>query len=170
MTAHNISRRHFVAALTAILGTSACVPAPLLTEGPPRVGPLTAMRLGPAPIKGPDAKFAFVKIAGAPVNHAIEFDRALDSEAAARNLKIVPVGDPSATYLVKGYLSAVGDRGGTWLVYVWDVSDMTGRRLHRVTGEESSSGSAADPWSGISSETVRIVARRTIDDLISWAS
>jgi hypothetical protein len=170
MTAHDVSRRHFLAAVAALLGTSACVPVPRLTEGPPRVGPRTAMRLGPAPIKGPDAKFAFVEITGAPANHVIEFDRALDSEAAVRNLTIVPVGDPSATYLVKGYLSAIGDRGGTLLIYVWDVSDMTGRRLHRVTGQEPSGGSSADPWSGISSETVRVAAQRTIDDLIAWAS
>lgn len=170
MTNANIGRRHFLAALVATLGAGACsFSIPKVGEGPPRVGPRTAMRLGPAPIKGADAKFAFVEITGAPANHVIEFQRAIDAEAKARNLTIVPEGDPSATYVVKGYLSAIGDRGGTLLVYVWDVADMTGKRLHRVTGQEPAGGSGTDPWRGVNSEAVRIVAQRTIDDLVAWA-
>jgi hypothetical protein len=166
-----IGRRQFLATLVAALGAGACSPMslPKMGEGPPNVGMRTAMRLGPAPIKVPDAKFAFVQIAGAPSTHVIQFSRALDVEAAARNLTIVPEGDPSATYLVKGYLSAIGDRGGTLLVYVWDVTDTTGRRLHRVTGKEPAGGSGTDPWRGVDSEAVRTVAARTIDDLIAWA-
>lgn len=171
MTSTGIGRRHFLVALVAALGTGACSPVslPKMGEGPPNVGVRTAMRLGPAPIKIPDAKFAFVEITGAPSTHVIDFSRALDVEAAARNLTIVPEGDPSATYLVKGYLSAIGDRGGTLLVYVWDVTDTSGRRLHRVTGQEPSGGSSTDPWQGIGGEAVRTVAARTIDDLVAWA-
>lgn len=168
-----IGRRHFLAALVAALGTSACTPVTIpkvkVGEGPPNVGLRTAMKLGPAPIKLHDAKFAFVRIAGAPSTHIIQFNRALDAEAAARNLTIVPEGDPSVTYLVKGYLSAIGDRGGTLLVYVWDVTDPSGRRLHRVTGQEPAGGSSADPWRGVSSDAVNTVAARTIDDLVAWA-
>lgn len=168
----SIGRRHFVAVLLATLGASACssIPVPKLGEGPPKVGPKSAFQLGPAPIKGADAKFAFVEITGAPAEHVIEFDKALKSEAAARKLTIVPLGDPSATYLVKGYLSAIGDRTGTLLVYVWDVTDVNGQRLHRVTGQEPSDGSAADPWTGINTAAVRTAAQRTIDDLVAWIS
>jgi hypothetical protein len=171
MTTTGIGRRHFLVALAAALGAGACTPIslPKMGEGPPKVGVRTAMRLGPAPIKIPDARFAFVEIAGAPSTHVIEFSRALTTEAEARHLTIVPEGDPSATYQVKGYLSAIGDRGGTLLVYVWDVTDASGRRLHRVTGQEPAGGSSTDPWRGIDGDAVRTVAARTIDDLIAWA-
>lgn len=166
-----INRRHFLVTLSAVFGASACtVPMPKMGEGPPNVGVRSAMRMGPAPIKGPEAKFAFIQIAGAPATHLRAFSRALESEAEARNLTIVSEDDPSATYLVKGYLSAIGDRSGTLLVYVWDVTDTSGRRLHRVSGQETAGGSVADPWSGISTEAVDNAASRTIDDLASWVS
>jgi hypothetical protein len=172
MICTGIGRRHFLTALVAALGAGACssIPIPKMGEGPPNVGVRSAMRLGPAPIKGPDAKFAFAKIAGAPSTHIIEFSRALNKEAEARRLTIVPEGDPSATYLVKGYLSAIGDKGGTLLVYVWDVTDTSGHRLHRVTGQEPAGGSGTDPWQGIDDQAVRTVAARTIDDLVAWVS
>ena len=172
MTSTGIGRRHFLAALVAALGAGACssVPLPKMGEGPPNVGVRSALQLGPAPIKGADARFAFAQIAGAPSTHIIEFSRALNREAEARHLTIVPEGDPSTTYLVKGYLSAIGDRSGTLLVYVWDVIDTSGRRLHRVTGQEPSGGSSVDPWQGVDEDAVRTVAERTIDDLVSWVS
>jgi hypothetical protein len=137
-------------------------------EGPPRVPVKAAVRMGPAPIKGPDAKFSFTQINGAPATHLTTFSRALNTEAANRNLTIVQEGDPSATYLVKGYLSAIGDSKGTLLVYVWDVTDTTGKRLHRVSGQEPAGGSPSDPWGGIDTEAVNNAASRTIDDLASW--
>jgi hypothetical protein len=171
MTRTAFGRRHFLAALVAVLGAGACsMSLPKMGEGPPNVGVRSAMRLGPAPIKGADAKFAFAQISGVPSTHMTEFSRALNKEAEARSLTIVPQGDPSTTYLVKGYVSAIGDKAGTVLVYVWDVTDTNGRRLHRVTGQEPAGGSGVDPWQGIDEKAVRTVAERTIDDLVSWAS
>ncbi len=171
MTKIGIGRRLLLVALVAGVGATACtgVPVPKMGPGPPNVGVRSAIKLGPAPIKGDDAKFAFVEIAGAPARHIIDFNRALESEAESRNLNIVPVGDPSATYLVKGYLSAIGDRSGTFLVFVWDVTDTNGTRLHRVTGKEPGGGSGTDPWLGIDGEPVRLAARQTIDDLAAWS-
>lgn len=171
MTKIGIDRRHFVAAILATFGAGACssVPIPRLGEGPPTVGPRSAFRMGPAPIKTPDAKFAFIEITGAPAAQVIEFNKALASEARVRKLTIVPQDDPTANYFVKGYLSAIGDRGGTLLVYVWDVTDPSGKRLHRVTGQEPANGSANDPWSGIDTAAVQTAAQRTIDDLAAWA-
>ena len=167
-----IDRRQFLTVLVGALGLGACssVPMPKMGEGPPHVGVKSAIRLGPAPIKGQDAKFAFAEITGAPATHVMAFSRALNKEATARKLNIVPVGDPSATYMVKGYLSAIGDSGGTLLVYVWDVTDATGQRLHRVSGQEPGGGSPTDPWSGINEDAVTTAASRTIDDLVSWVS
>ena len=110
--------------------------------------------MGPAPIKGADARFAFVEISGAPRSHVLEFNRAIDTEAKTRNLNLVPEGDPSATYLVKGYLSAIGDHKGTLLIYVWDVLDVGGKRLYRISGQESAGGSTTDPWLGIDRKDV----------------
>ena len=162
-----IDRRHFLIALVASLAACNVVP---VGEGPPRVGVRSAIKMGPAPIKGADAKFAFVEIVGAPTTHVLEFTKAIDTQAKVRNLNIVREGDPSATYLVKGYLSAIGDRKGTLLIYVWDVLDVNGQRLYRVSGQEPAGGSATDPWRGIKRNDVDLVAERTIDDLVAWIS
>ena len=172
MSENGIDRRQVVTLLAAALGLGACnvVPMPKMGEGPPAVGVKSAIRLGPAPIKGADAKFAFADVTGAPATHAIAFERAIAEEANLRKLNIVPKGDPTATYLVKGYLSAIGDSGGTLLVYVWDVTDTSGRRLHRVSGQEPAGGSSTDPWSGVNTEAVTNAASRTVDDLVAWVS
>jgi hypothetical protein len=169
-----ISRRRFLtlaAAATALAGCAPVkVPMPKMGEGPPNVGVKQAIRMGPAPIKGQQAKFAFIQINGAPATHTMAFEKAIEKEATVRKLHVVQPSDPAATYIVKGYLSAIGDSGGTLLVYVWDVTDISGKRLHRVSGQEPSSGSSSDPWSGISDDAVTIAASRTIDDLVAWIS
>jgi hypothetical protein len=70
---------------------------------------------------------------------------------------------------VRGYLSAVGDATGTLLVYVWDVTDLNGTPLYRVSGQEAASGSQTDPWEGIQIKQVDDAARETIDKLADWA-
>jgi hypothetical protein len=172
MIERGIDRRRFLTVLVSALGLGACtaIPRPKMGEGPPNVPMKAAIRMGPAPIKGEQAKFSFTQINGAPAFHITNFSKALHTEATARHLNIVEDGDPSATYLVKGYLSAIGDSKGTLLVYVWDVTDTAGKRLHRVSGQEPAGGSSSDPWSGIGVDAVNNAASRTIDDLVSWIS
>jgi hypothetical protein len=169
-----ISRRRFLTLATLATAFAGCspvrVPMPKMGEGPPNVGVKQAIRMGPAPIKGGEAKFAFIQINGAPATHRMAFEKAIQKEASVRKLNVVQANDPAATYTVKGYLSAIGDNSGTLLVYVWDVTDATGKRLHRVSGQEPGSGSSSDPWSGITDDAVQIAAGRTIDDLIAWIS
>lgn len=169
-----ISRRRFLTLVATATTLAACspvrVPMPKMGEGPPNVGVKQAFRMGPAPIKGSEAKFAFVQITGAPAEHRMAFEKAIAKEATVRKLNLVQPNDPAATYAVKGYLSAIGDNSGTLLVYVWDVSDPSGKRLHRVSGQEPASGSSSDPWSGITDDAVNTAASRTIDDLVAWIS
>ncbi|MBN8995524.1 MAG: hypothetical protein J0H94_09865 [Rhizobiales bacterium] len=150
---------------------SACVAVPAPTPGPgaPTIGPKAAFTMRSAPVKGAKASFALARLTGAPEDVVVTTTRTLQSQASARNLKFSATDDPSATYILKGYLSAVGDKQGTLLVYVWDVFDRNGTRLHRISGQEHGSGTTVDPWSGISSTTVSSAARDTIDDLVAWA-
>jgi hypothetical protein len=89
-------------------------------------------------------------------------------QAASRRLTLVAEDDPTVTYVVKGYLSAVGDANGALMVYVWDVFDTSGTRLHRVSGQEPAPGSGADPWAGVTVSVIDTAARETIDALADW--
>ncbi|MBN9059439.1 MULTISPECIES: hypothetical protein [Kaistia] len=117
-----------------------------------------------------NAKFSFAPVTGAPSNILNKLSSQLGQEAVAQNVALVPSGDPQATYVVKGYLSAVGDSSGTILVYVWDVFDASGRRVHRISGQETSANGSQDPWLGIDDATVSNVARRTVAAIVAWGS
>ncbi|MCX5517156.1 hypothetical protein OSH10_01805 [Kaistia defluvii] len=117
-----------------------------------------------------NAKFSFAPVTGAPGNILSKLSSQLGQEALAQNVALVPSGDPQASYVVKGYLSAVGDSTGTILVYVWDVLDASGRRVHRISGQETSANGSQDPWQGVDDATISNVARRTVAAIVAWGS
>ena len=122
-----------------------------------------------APVKGAAAKFAFAPIDGVPVPILQAMSNALNQEAAAKRLNVVPSSDPAAVYIVRGYLSAVAEGQNAKLVYVWDVVDRQGTRLHRVTGQEIGGAFRnGDPWTGIGSANITNAARKTMDSLANW--
>jgi hypothetical protein len=115
-----------------------------------------------------DAKFAFAQVTGAPPEEVSTIADGITEEAKASGLTLVQEGDPSATYLVKGYLSAVGGSSGTVVIYVWDVLDMQGGRLHRISGQENAAGSGGDPWAGVDDGVLETIARDTVGRLAAW--
>jgi hypothetical protein len=153
-------------AFAALLPVAACT----LTQGPPAISPTKVFSMSRAPERGTEAKFAFAPVAGIPTELLQTLNSTVAKHATARHLNVVPIGDPTATYTVKGYLSAIGDSRSTLLVYVWDVFDRDGTRLRRVSGQEIGKGASTDPWTGISEETVANVVRSTIDELAAWSS
>jgi hypothetical protein len=161
-----------VAVLAGTLALTACVSGqgPRLGPGPPpMITPKAAKTLGPAPVRGAEVRFAFATVTGVPGEMRFSLEDSLKKYAQTRNLIIVPEGDASAVYQVKGYLSAVGDDTGTLLVYTWDVADRAGTPLYRISGQETASGSKTDPWLGINNKVVDAAARETIDRLADWA-
>lgn len=114
------------------------------------------------------AKFAFAPVTGAPATVLTNISAELGKEAYAQQVSLVPVDDPAATYIVKGYLSAVGDASGTIVVYVWDVFDRSGKRVHRISGQETAPGAGVDPWRGVDRSTASNVARQTISAVVAW--
>lgn len=158
-----------LAALVAALLT-ACVPMerPKLGPGPPALGVKQIRQLGPAPVRGDDVRFAFITVTGIPAEMRFSLEKSLKTYAATRGLNISIADDPTATYRIKGYLSAVGDRNSALLVYVWDVYDTAGTPLHRISGQEVAQGSEADPWVGVTAKNIDDSARETIDKLTDW--
>jgi hypothetical protein len=115
-------------------------------------------------------RIAFAPVTGAPSDPVARLNVAIREEAAKRSIVVVQPGDPNADYTLQGYLSAVGGPSGTVLVFVWDIADRNGQRVHRVSGQESSTKGAPDPWAAVDAETLRIVALRTVDAFAAWLS
>jgi hypothetical protein len=157
------------ALLTLALLLAACSLSKIQAgPGPPVIAPKQALALGPAPIKGPNVKFGIITVTGIPGTFQIALDDSLKKFAATRNLKLVAFGDSTATYRVEGYISAIGDVNRVILVYVWDVFDAAGNRLHRVSGQEVAEEGAVDPWTAIELRDIDAAARATIDALADW--
>jgi hypothetical protein len=152
-----IGRSVRIAAIAALgLALAACA------DNPP-VSPLAEADIPP-----PSETFAFLEITNTPAEQVTELSEALAEEAESRELTLVKSDDPTADYRVQGYLSAVSGASGTILVYVFDVLDPVGTRVHRISGQEISPNTAPDPWLGVSSGTLRIAAQRIIDSLYAW--
>lgn len=140
------------------LGVTANEPAPL-----PSVQPTT-----PADAAKASARLYIAPIIGSTVAAVTPLSRRLTAVAPANGLAIVADADPSKTYVVKGYFSALAENGATTIVFVWDVFDPAGVRQHRIQGQESVAGIAADPWSIVPPALMEKIADRTIADFIAW--
>lgn len=110
----------------------------------------------------------FLPIIGAPVQAVTPLSRQLGAEARAHGLAIKSSNDTSSDYILKGYLSAFSDEGKVTVVYVWDVLDNAGARLHRIQGQESVPTAATDPWAGVPASVMQQIASKTITEFTSW--
>lgn len=160
-------------AIVAIaLVTAACMsmesPPKVFGSGPSVMGPGQFKVLGPAPVKGTFIPVALEPLTGAPAEELYAMEDALKAIAPSRQLNLVPATDKTAIYRLKGYLSAVGDSQSVLMVYVWDVSDASGNRLHRISGQERANGSSTDPWANVGAREINEAARETIDALAAW--
>lgn len=140
------------------------------SSGPTLAAPPEATQPGLPPVPAALASFRFDQVLGVPTNQADTLAEAIGLYARERNLTLVRRGDPTATYRVLGYLSAVGGTGETNVVYVWDIVDANNRRLHRITGTEITAGGDADPWSGVTDAALANIAARTVEAIYAWVN
>ncbi|PTW53190.1 hypothetical protein C8N35_1176 [Breoghania corrubedonensis] len=158
-----------LAGLLALAGCGGTVPPALVgTAAAPQSHSSQTGRPAAPPVPASQATFAFEPFVGVPGNTADSLSRRIGEEAKAQGLTIVRrIGAP-ATYRVKGHLSAVGDNSSSTVIYVFDVYDANGNRLHRFSGQETSNETSADPWSGIDGNALDLLAKRTVMALQSW--
>ena len=110
----------------------------------------------------------FLPIIGAPVEAVTPLSKRLGAEARSGGLTIRSASDNSTKYILTGYFSAMNDNGKTTVVYVWDVLDSSGARMHRIQGQETVSGNAADPWAAVPARTMEGIASKTIRQYLDW--
>ncbi|MBB3607255.1 hypothetical protein [Rhizobium sp. BK602] len=122
--------------------------------------------LSPAATGGNSVRF--LPIIGAPVEAVTPLSRQLGAEARSLGLTIKGSGDSSASYILKGYLSAFEDGPQISVTYVWDVLDNSGARLHRIQGAESAPLKRGDPWAAVPPAVMQKIASKTMSEFNSW--
>lgn len=114
------------------------------------------------------ARVHFAPIIGATVTAVAPFNQQIAARARERKLQIVPAGDASATHVMKGYFSAITEGRDTLVIYVWDVVDPAGNRVHRIQGQERAPQDDGEGWAAVPPQTMQAVANRTVDELTAW--
>lgn len=154
--------------LAACQSTAPARPKAAAVAGPTVPAPPEATQPAVPAVPAAVATFSFDQIKGVPTNKQDELARAIAKHAQARNLRLVRRTDPSATYHVWGYLSAVGGDVGTNVTYVWDIIDQSGNRVLRFSGIEIAGAADNDPWNSVDGTALDTVAARTVEDVYAW--
>lgn len=115
-----------------------------------------------------DARVRFTPVIGATEQASAPLARRVAERAALRGITLTEPEDGSATHVLRGYFSAISERDGTTVIYVWDVMDATGARVHRIQGQAISPASQPQGWDGVDARTMEAIADQTVEQLAAW--
>ena len=112
---------------------------------------------------------AFESIDGPPPDVFHTYVQALNNEADAHNVPVVPRDAPAA-YRVRSYLSAQTRKGSksTTIAWAWDVYDADQQRSLRLTGEETASAAGRNAWDSADPQVLQRIARAGMEKLGSF--
>ncbi|MER8632522.1 hypothetical protein NKH55_22485 [Mesorhizobium opportunistum] len=154
---------------------AATVPAPsstaTTTAGAPATtaAPLTSAQSAAILSK---TRLQIAPIVGASVEAATPLTAELQTRAKQRGITLAGSQDQTATHVLKGYFSAISEGKDTTVIYVWDVYDPAGNRLHRINGQMKApsvnSGGSADAWKAVAPATMQAIADQTIDQFTAF--
>jgi hypothetical protein len=135
--------------------------------------PSNGGRLSLASPAGLGSTVAFESIDGPPPEVFRKLVASLNDEAGARRIAVVSRSAP-ASYRIRGYVSALVERGQTTFAWVWDVYDSEKRRTLRISGQEPAAAgrrrdarSTANAWTSADDQVVRRIASNGMDQLAS---
>jgi hypothetical protein len=108
-------------------------------------------------------------IVGASVEAATPLTAELQTRARQRGITLAGSADQAATHVLKGYFSTMTEGKDTTVIYVWDVYDPAGNRLHRINGQQkAASVNASEGWPAVAPATMQAIADQTIDQFAAW--
>ena len=117
------------------------------------------------------AQFAIAPVIGPPENVSGELRTQLVADLERQGIRVAKTPDEKAEYTLRGYVVSSLEKKGTKskVSYIWDVTDASGKGVHRVSGEESvSSGKSKDPWTAVTPALVQTIASKTVTSVTSW--
>ncbi len=116
------------------------------------------------------ARIQFAPIVGASVDAATSLSERLAIRARERGMTLTGGGDTRTTLVLKGYFTPLTEGKQTTTIYVWDVYDPSGNRVHRISGQQKAPSAGGEGWQSVSPETMRTIADATVDQLAAWLS
>src|SRR5262249_49228456 len=126
---------------------------------------------GPAPVapQQPLAKVAIAPIIGAPDAIAKQIQQEFTSAVERQRVSVLTGKDERADYTLRGYIVAAKDKSATKVSFIWDITDPTGKRVNRITGEEVVSPSTGkDPWAAVTPPVAQSIAGKAANSFVAW--
>ena len=119
-----------------------------------------------------DARVQVAPIVGASVEAAAPLTERLALRTRERGITLAGSTDTApATIVLRGYFSVMSEGSDTTVVYVWDVYDPQGNRLHRITGQQTAATAGRqEGWPAVTPKTMQDIADKTVDQLALWLS
>ena len=104
---------------------------------------------------------------GAPDSANAPLNARLVARAQELGIPLTPAASADGLTM-KGYFSAISEGPQTTVIYVWDVVDPAGNRVHRIQGQQQA-GASGEGWAAVDAATMEAIADRTVTDLANWA-
>ncbi len=114
------------------------------------------------------AKLEIAPVIGAPDNISRDLQTQLTSSFDRSKISVAHAPGGKGEYVLRGYIVAAREKTGSKISYIWDVTDQTGKRANRITGEEFAAGAGKDPWSAVTPQIVQSIADKTAAQIASW--
>jgi hypothetical protein len=150
----------------ASLSLAGCETASNLFGSGPGPEPIPAP--SPAPVKTV-TKVAIAPVVGAPEAVGRQLVETLAGASEQRGVAIAKTKEERADFVLRGYVVASKEKAAAKIAYIWDVTDPTGKRVNRITGEEVLANPAGrDPWTLVSPDVARKIADKTAASLSGW--
>jgi hypothetical protein len=100
---------------------------------------------------------------------AYQIQQEFSSTVEKQRVTVVAGKDERADYTLRGYVVAAKVKSTTKVSYIWDVTDPTGKRVNRITGEEVVSGNASkDPWAALTPQVAQTIAGKAASSFMAW--
>ncbi len=129
-------------------------------------GDLTAQQQA-APAATNSTQIAIAPVIGAPDQVAKQLQAQLTSSLQGRGIAVT--NGAGAQYTLRGYVVSAREAAGTKVSYIWDVTDPTGKRVNRISGEEiATGGGGRDPWAAVTPAVMNTISDKTAASLASW--
>ncbi|SFO06078.1 hypothetical protein SAMN03159463_00993 [Mesorhizobium sp. NFR06] len=156
--------------LPSTQGTSSATTSPTTTAQAPSTAASSATSATPAQTAAlAKTRLQVAPIVGASVDAAAPLTAELQTRARQRGLTLVGSTDQTATHVLKGYFSTMSEGKDTTVIYVWDIYDPSGNRLHRINGQQKApTVGGGEGWPTVAPATMQAIADQTIDQFAAW--
>lgn len=129
-----------------------------------------AAQTAPPPVAQP-AQIAIAPVIGPPEGVSSELLTQLSTDLQTRSIRVAASPTDKAAYTLRGYVVSSLEKKGNKakISYIWDVTDESGKGVHRVSGEETApAGNSKDPWSAVTPGVVKAITDKTVASIATW--